>query len=99
MIFSFIFCCLLLSELTDQSYVYIMRTLGDSLTVVYITQVPQDVQQRAKSPTISYQPFMMNSSSIPSLVESFSDDMGDHHELSVGERSRGIQGRDEETKA
>ncbi len=182
-----------------------MRTLGDSLTVVYITQVPQDVQQRAMSPTISYQPFMMNISSIPSfyssstrssivdckphldsrsvtprtgdssfrnnaslasaieerisnpssvsdgsgienlipgsdgggienpipvsdggigienpssvsdhgcknwqatfedlnvlrVVESFSDDMGDHHELSVGEHSRGIQGRDEETK-
>lgn len=32
------------------------------------------------------------------VVESFSDDMGDHHELSVGELSRGIQGRDEETK-
>ncbi|CAK9266926.1 unnamed protein product [Sphagnum jensenii] len=47
-----------------------MRTLGDRLTIVYITQVPQDVQQRAKSPTISYQPFMMNSSSIPSFYSS-----------------------------
>ncbi|CAK9212579.1 unnamed protein product [Sphagnum troendelagicum] len=35
-----------------------------------LTNVPQDVQQRAKSPTISYQSFMMNSSSIPSFYSS-----------------------------